>query len=185
MLLGNMFQFTDSDMDMYDKCYRDVFGGGLNFSYMSATFFAQFASEILVGALSSNPFRRFISSALDQEAMREGPGEYWNESMAVARFGRPGVNYSTDVKDVVAMMNDSYLKILGLNEWYGTEEGKQEFEMHCLSNKAVCDLKRMVLEFPYLIRRYDYDQDFAGEIMEYAGVVAEQIRRAAEKSGQQ
>ncbi len=47
VLLGNMFQFDDADMQMYDACYRNVFGQGVNFSYMSTTFFAQFATEIL------------------------------------------------------------------------------------------------------------------------------------------
>lgn len=182
VLLGNMVLFAPDDMEMYDACYKKVFGGGLTFSYMSATFFAQFAAEILLGMLSSNPLRRFLVDILDKEAAWDGPNEYWDPSMEKLRFGLPGVDYKDDIKELRGMMDDSYMKILSLNEWYGTDEGKHEFEMYCLSNRAVRDLKRIVLEFPYLIRRYDFDQRFAGEIMEYAGVVAEQVRRAAEEA---
>lgn len=182
ILLGNMFQFDDADMAMYDTCYRSVFGQGVNFSYMSTTFFAQFATEILIAGLTSNPFRRFVIDALTDEAASAG-GEYWDESMETLRFGIAGVDYKQSIQELMAMMNDSYMKILSMNDWYGTPEGKKEFEMHCLSNRAVRDLKRMVLEFPYLIRRFDHDHQFAGEIMEYAGIVAENIRRSAE--GQQ
>ncbi len=182
VLLGNMFQFDDADMQMYDACYRNVFGQGVNFSYMSTTFFAQFATEILIAGLTSNPFRRFVVDALADEAASSG-GPYWDESMNELRFGIPGMDYSQSIRELMAMMNDSYMKILSMNDWYGTADGKKEFEMHCLSNRAVRDLKRMVLEFPYLIRRFDHDHQFAGEIMEYAGIVAENIRRSAE--GQQ
>lgn len=179
VLLGNMFRFDDADMEMYDACYRNVFGQGVNFSYMSTTFFAQFATEILIAGLTSNPFRRFVIDALTDEATSSG-GPYWDESMNELRFGLPGMDYSQSIRELMGMMNDSYMKILSMNDWYGTDDGKKEFEMHCLSNRAVRDLKRMVLEFPYLIRRFDHDHQFAGEIMEYAGIVAENIRRSAE-----
>lgn len=180
VLLGNMFQFDDDDMAKYDECYKRVFRDGITFSYMSATFFAQFAAEILIAGLTSNPFRRFITAALDAEAGREGPTEYWHESMHELRFGLPGVDYTQANGELLQMMNDSYMKILSMNEWYGKPDGQKEFEMFCLSNRAIRDLKRMAAEFPYLIRRYDNDHQFAGEIMEYAGIVAEQIRRSAE-----
>lgn len=179
ILLGNMFTFDDSDMEKYDVCYRAVFGSGVTFSYMSSTFFAQFATEILIAGLTSNPFRRFIIAALDDEAGKDTV-EYWQADMATLRFGLPGVDYRQAMSELMLMMNDSYMKILSLNEWYGTADGKKEFDMHCLSNRAIRDLKRMVLEFPYLLRKYDRDHQFAGEIMEYAGIVAEQIRRSAE-----
>lgn len=179
ILLGNMFTFDDSDMEKYDVCYRAVFGNGVTFSYMSSTFFAQFATEILIAGLTSNPFRRFIIAALDDEAGKDTV-EYWQADMATLRFGLPGVDYRQAMSELMLMMNDSYMKILSLNEWYGTTDGKKEFDMHCLSNRAIRDLKRMVLEFPYLLRKYDHDHQFAGEIMEYAGIVAEQIRRSAE-----
>lgn len=179
ILLGNMFTFDDSDMEKYDVCYRAVFGNGVTFSYMSSTFFAQFATEILIAGLTSNPFRRFIIAALDDEAGKDTV-EYWQADMATLRFGLPGADYRQAMSELMLMMNDSYMKILSLNEWYGTADGKKEFDMHCLSNRAIRDLKRMVLEFPYLLRKYDRDHQFAGEIMEYAGIVAEQIRRSAE-----
>lgn len=179
ILLGNMFTFDDGDMEKYDVCYRAVFGNGVTFSYMSSTFFAQFATEILIAGLTSNPFRRFIIAALDDEAGKDTV-EYWQADMATLRFGLPGVDYRQAMSELMLMMNDSYMKILSLNEWYGTTDGKKEFDMHCLSNRAIRDLKRMVLEFPYLLRKYDRDHQFAGEIMEYAGIVAEQIRRSAE-----
>lgn len=179
ILLGNMFTFDDGDMEKYDVCYRAVFGNGVTFSYMSSTFFAQFATEILIAGLTSNPFRRFIIAALDDEAGKDTV-EYWQADMATLRFGLPGVDYRQAMSELMLMMNDSYMKILSLNEWYGTADGKKEFDMHCLSNRAIRDLKRMVLEFPYLLRKYDRDHQFAGEIMEYAGIVAEQIRRSAE-----
>ena len=179
-LFGNMFQFDEADMQKYDACFRNVFGGGVTFSYMSATFYAQFAGEILVGALASNPFRRFLEAALDEEAAREERGTYWEASMPLKRFGLPDYDYTADMADMTAMMNDSYLKLASLNEWYGTPDGKNEFDMYCLSVKALRGIKRMIVEFPYLIRRFDFDQEFAGQIMEYAGIVAHQIREAAE-----
>lgn len=179
ILLGNMFTFDDGDMEKYDVCYRAVFGNGVTFSYMSSTFFAQFATEILIAGLTSNPFRRFIIAALDDEAGKDTV-EYWQADMTTLRFGLPGVDYRQAMSELMLMMNDSYMKILSLNEWYGTDDGKKEFDTHCLSNRAIRDLKRMVLEFPYLLRKYDRDHQFAGEIMEYAGIVAEQIRRSAE-----
>ncbi len=179
-LFKNMFVFDDEDMKMYDACFANVFGGGMTFSYMTATFYAQFAAEILVGMLSSNPFRRFLTNALDEEAKRSERGKYWHESMAVKRFGLPGVDYTADMEDLKGMMNTSYMKIESLSNWYGTAEGRNEFDLYCLSTKAIRDIKRVVMEFPYLIRRYDFDQQFAGEIMEYAGIVAAQIKEAVE-----
>ncbi len=184
-LFKNMFVFTNEDMQMYDACFSNVFSGGITFSYMTATFYAQFAGEILVGMLSSNPFRRFLTTALDEEAKREGRGKYWHESMATKRFGLPGVDYTADMEDLKSMMNTSYMKIESLSNWYGTDEGRSEFDLYCLSNKAIRDIKRVIMEFPYLIRRYDFDQQFAGEIMEYAGIVAAQIKEAVEGENKQ
>lgn len=178
-LFSNMLKFTDSDMEMYDKCYRNVFGQGMpSFSFMSSTFYAQFAPELLIGILSSNPLRRFIVDALDNEAKYTGEATYWNSTMPERRFGIPGRDYTQDMNDIVFMMQDSYGKISALNKWYGLPEGVEEFEMYCLSHRAVDDIKRIVLEFPYLIRRYDHDRAFAEEIMEYAGIVAVQIQKA-------
>lgn len=184
-LFKNMFVFTNEDMQLYDACFSNVFSGGITFSYMTATFYAQFAGEILVGMLSSNPFRRFLTTALDEEAKREGRGKYWHESMATKRFGLPGVDYTADMEDLKSMMNTSYMKIESLSNWYGTDEGRSEFDLYCLSNKAIRDIKRVIMEFPYLIRRYDFDQQFAGEIMEYAGIVAAQIKEAVEGENKQ
>ena len=121
-LFKNMFVFTNEDMQLYDACFSNVFSGGITFSYMTATFYAQFAGEILVGMLSSNPFRRFLTTALDEEAKREGRGKYWHESMATKRFGLPGVDYTADMEDLKSMMNTSYMKIESLSNWYGTDE---------------------------------------------------------------
>lgn len=176
ILMGNMFQFNDEDMALYDRCYADVFKDGINFSYMSATFYAQFASEILLAALSSNPFRKFVVHAIEEERGRTEPGTYWDESMEGLRFGIEGKDYEADTKELTDMMNVSYVKIMSLNNWYGTKEGKEEFEMYCLSKRAVKDIKSMVCELPYLLRHFDFDAGFAKEIMEYAGIVANQIR---------
>lgn len=182
ILLGNMIRFTDEDMAAYDKCYGDVFSGGVNFSYMASTFFAQFASELLVAALSSNPFRKFIVAALESERLLGAtPAEYWDPSMQESRFGLADRDYSDDTAQILSMMNTSYAKIMALNNWYGTDAGKNEFDMYCLSGRAIRDIKAMVCEFPYLIRHYDRDQQFAGEVMEYAGIVAVQIREIAEE----
>ena len=181
ILLGNMFTFDDDDMANYDKCYSDVFRNGINFSYMSSTFYAQYAAEIMMAALSSNPFRKFIMAAIEAERTRTEPGEYWHPSMSELRLGLPGKDYTRDVSDIVGMMNVSYVKLTSLNEWYGTDDGKEEFEMYCLSGRAVRDIKAMVCELPYLIRHYDWDETFAKEIMEYAGIVAAQIRGIAEE----
>lgn len=179
LLVGNMFQITEDDMAMYDACYADVFKDGVNFSFMSATFFAQFAPELLLAALSSNPFRKFVVQAIEAEKTRSDPGEYWDENMDVLRFGRPDRDYSTDNADILSMMNTSYVKLTALNNWYGKDAGREEFEMYCLSGRAVKDIKAMICQMPYLIRHFDYDKQFAAEIMEYAGIVANQIRDVA------
>ena len=182
-LFSNMFRFGEEDKAAYAVCYKAVFGDGMPpFSYMGATFYAQFAAEILVGMLASNPFRRFIENALTEEAAREVPGEYWEKNMGTLRFGIEGKDYTKDTEALMVMMNESYTKIMALNNWYGTDAGKAEFDMYCLSKKAVRNIKRAIAEFPYLIRRFDYERQFAGEIMEYAGIVAAQIRETASEA---
>lgn len=178
LLVGNMFQITDEDMAGYDACYADVFKNGITFSFMSATFYAQFAAEILVGCLSSNPFRKFLIKAIDLERERTTPGEYWQENMKDLRFGIEGRDYEADISDLLRMMNVSYTKIVGINNWYGTDAGKEEFDMYCLSRKAARDIRTVICQMPYLIRHYDYDVQFAKEIMEYAGIIARQIEQA-------
>lgn len=183
ILFENMFEFDDEDMANYDACYAAVFKKGINFSYMSATFFAQFTAEILVGMLASNPLRKQFIQALDEEKAR-GDAEimYWDESMIDKRFGIPGRDYQEDIKDLYGMMNTTYIKIKSLSDWFGTDEGQKEFEMYCLSRKAKRDIKRIACEFPYLIRKYDHDEKFAKEIMEYAGIVAKQIIQSSESA---
>lgn len=175
-LFGNMFVFNEEDMGQYDACYADVFSRGITTSFMSAVFYAQFSAELVVGLLASNPLRKFIIQELDKEKERpEAEMVYWHESMSEKRFGLSGVDYTQDNADLMAMANASYIKAAALNDWFGTDEGKKEFELYCLSKKAVRDIKRIICEYPYLIRRYDYDKVFANEIMEYAGIVANQI----------
>lgn len=178
-LFGNMFTFTEEDMSAYDACYEDVFSRGITTSFMSAVFYAQFSAELVVGLLASNPLRKYMIQELDKEKERpEDSMKYWHESMEEKRFGREGIDYTQDTQDLMEMANVSYIKAAALNDWFGTENGKKEFEMYCLSKKAVKDIKRIICEYPYLIRRYDYDQTFANEIMEYAGIVANQIADA-------
>lgn len=181
-LFGNMFQFGEEDKATYEVCYQDVFGEGVTFSYMSATFFAQFAAEILIGMLSSNPFRRFVEHELDEEAKVVPGWKYWEPSMEAKRFGLPDKDYTADTEALLGMMNESYVKIMSLNNWFATDAGKEEFAMYCLSKKAVRSIKRAICQFPYLCRRYDHERQFAGEIMEYAGIVAAQIRETAANS---
>ena len=178
-LFGNMFEFDDEDMTNYDPCYEAVFSKGLNLSFMSLVFYAQFSAELLLGMLTSNSFRKYLIGEIDAEKGRAADAmNYWSDSMNENRFGIIGRDYTQDKKDLEAFANDTYLKVAALNEWYGTEDGKKEFDMYCLSKKAVKDIKRIFVEYPYLIRRYDYDQKFATEIMEYAGIVANQIASA-------
>jgi len=178
-LFGNMFEFDDEDMANYDPCYEAVFSKGLNLSFMSLVFYAQFSAELLLGMLTSNSFRKYLIGEIDAEKGRAADAmNYWSDSMNENRFGIIGRDYTQDKKDLEAFANDTYLKVAALNEWYGTEDGKKEFDMYCLSKKAVKDIKRIFVEYPYLIRRYDYDQKFATEIMEYAGIVANQIASA-------
>lgn len=174
-LFGNMFNFEEEDMAVYDECYKAVFSGGNNLSYMSTTFYAQFSAEILVGLLSSNPFRKFLVQELEKEEQRNEPGQYWNKTMPEKRFGIQGVDYKDDVADLLGMMQGSYTKIEALNEWFGTADGQKEFDMYCLSRKAIRDIKKIVCGYPYLVRRYDFEKEFANEIMEYAGIIAQQI----------
>lgn len=175
-LFGNMFTFEPEDMVNYDECYKNVFSEGNNISYMSATFYAQFSAEILVGLLASNPFRKYLVQALDEEKTCKDRS-YWDDDMKTKRFGIAGRDYKQDTADLINMMNGSYVKIESLNEWFGTDDGKKEFDMYCLSRKAIRDIKRIVCEYPYLIRKYDHDKTFAHEIMEYAGIVAHQIEQ--------
>lgn len=183
ILFENMFEFDDADMTNYNECFANVFKKGVNFSFMSVTFYAQFSAELLVGLLASNPLRKQLVQALDDEkAAIETPVEYWDESMNENRFGIVGKDYKNDMKDLYGMMNVSYNKIKSLSDWFGTAEGKKEFEMYCLSRKAKKDIKRIICEYPYLVRKYDHDATFANEIMEYAGIVANQIIQASENS---
>ena len=185
-LFSNMFVFSDDDMSAYDFCYENVFKTGINFSYMSCVFYAQYAAEILVGLLASNPFRKYLIGELDDEANRpDDKRVYWEESMNVKRYGREGIDYSEDTKQIMAMANVSFEKIRALNEWYGTKEGQAEFDNYCLSKKAVKDIKRIICEFPHLMRRYDYDQNFANEIMEYAGIVMVEMMKASGETDNQ
>ncbi len=183
ILFGNMFEFDDADMAGYDACYAEVFKKGINFSYMSATFFAQFSAELLVGMLASSPLRVMLVSALDEEkANINKPLKYWDESMNDKRFGIPGKDYAEDIKDLYRLMNTTYIKIKSLSNWFGTPEGKTEFEMYELSQDVKKDIKRIVCEYPYLIRKYDHDKEFAQEIMEYVGIIAKQIFQANERN---
>ncbi len=181
ILFGNMFEFNDADMAGYDTCYADVFKKGINFSYMSATFFSQFSAELLVGMLASAPLREMLVQALDEEkADINKPFEYWDESMLDKRFGIPCRDYQEDIKDLYGMMNTTYIKIKSLSNWFGTDEGQKEFEMYELSQDAKREIKRIACEYPYLIRKYDHDKRFAQEIMEYASIIAKQILQASE-----
>jgi len=179
-LFGNMFKFEESDMTAYDACYAEVFKKGINFSYMASTFYAQFAAELFVGMLASNPFRKYLVQALDDEKICTD-FTFWEESMNQNRFGIPDRDYKQDKMDIMIMMNDTYTKISELNKWFGTADGRKEFDMYCLSRKAIRDIKRIVCEFPYLIRKYDHDETFAKEIMEYAGIVEKKIIQTAGK----
>lgn len=184
-LLGNMFVFNDEDMAQYDNCYADVFSKGVTFSYMSSVFFAQFSTEFLIGLLSSNPLREYVIKELDNEKTRtKDDMTYWHKSMPTHRFGTPHVGYVDDTMDVMNMVDASYIKISSMNEWFGTEEGKKEFENYCLSKEDVRDIKRVVCEYPYLIRRYDYSEVFANEIMEYVGIIVRQIADANPKESE-
>lgn len=183
ILLGNMFEFDDADMAGYDTCFADVFKKGINFSYMSATFFAQFSAELLVGMLASAPLRKMLVQALDEEkADISKPFEYWDESMYDKRFGIVGKDYAEDIKELYSLMNTSYIKIISLNHWFSTPDGKAEFEMYELSQDSKRDIKRIACEYPYLIRKYDHDKKFAQEIMEYAGIIAKQILQVSESN---
>lgn len=172
--MGNIMTFVPEDMEAYEKCYADVFHDGMNFSYMSMVFYANYSAEILLAMLTSNPFRKFLIEALDAEEKRTN-GDYWNDTMRTKRFGIPNPNADRDKAELMIIANDTFTKISSLNQWFGTEDGKKEFDMYCLSRKALRDMKRIVCEYPYLIRKYDYDRGFANEIMEYAGIVANQI----------
>ena len=179
-LFGNMMTFSDDDMIQYDSCYEDVFKSGINYSFMSCVFFAQYSAEILMGMLASNPFRKYLITCLDDEANYDASElKYWHESMNEKRFGIEGYNYDKDKVDIMAMANDTFIKISALNDWFGTDEGSKEFDMYCLSKKAVRDIKRIICEYPYLMRKYDHDQYFANEIMDYASIVMREIAAAA------
>lgn len=174
-IFGNMMTFEDEDMTQYEACYADVFSEGVNLSYMGLIFYANYSAEIMLALLTSNPFRKFLIEELDKEKARTG-GDYWNDSMRVKRFGIENPNLDQDKAEIMIIANDTYIKISALNKWFGTDEGKKEFDMYCLSKKAIRDMKRIICEYPYLIRRYDFDRTFANEIMEYAGIVATQIK---------
>lgn len=180
ILFENIFVFDGADMACHDACYYDIFRKGVQFSFMSATFYAQFAPELLLGLFSSDPFRKFMAQAIDEEkAVANEPVEFWDETMKENRFGIVGRDYTNDIKDLNGMMNVSYNKIKSLGTWFGTPEGKKEFEEYNLSCDDKTVIKRIICELPYLFRKYDHDEAFAKEIMEYAGIVANQLKQAA------
>ena len=181
ILFENMFVFDDGDMEHSDTCFYDVFKKGVQFSFMSATFYAQFAAELLIGLLASDPLRKLMAQAIDEEkAAINEPVEYWNETMKENRFGIIGRDYKNDIKSLNDMMNTSYNKIKSLGTWFGTPEGKKEFEdSYPLTPEDMTVIKRIICEFPYLFRKYDHDEAFAKEVTEYAGIVANQIKQTA------
>lgn len=180
ILFENMFVFDDADMACLDTCYYDIFKRGVQFSFMSATFYAQFAAELLVGLLASAPLRRRMAQDIDEEkAVVNEPVEFWDETMKENRFGIVGRDYTKDIEDLKGMMNVSYGKIKSLSTWFGTPEGKKEFEQYNLTSDDMTAIKRIICEFPYLFRKYDHDEAFANEIMEHAGIVANQIQQTA------
>ena len=180
-LFGNMFRFEAEDMKNYETCYAEVFRNGTNFSFMSSVFFAQFSTEILLGLLASEPFRKYVIEQLDEEKECHGICEYWHENMRTSRFGLKNHDYTRDNENLMNMMNGTYIRIQSLNEWYGTDEGKSAFESYKLSVDSKNDIKRITCEYPYLIRRFDHDKRFANEIMEHAGCISETLRQKTHK----
>lgn len=181
-LLGNVMVFDDSDMEQYERCYADVFSDGVNLTYMGLIFFSSYSAEILLAMLTSNPFRKFVIEHLDEEKKREsGSGTYWDPDMNEKRFGVENESADKDKHEILLVANDTFTKIYELNKWFSTEDGKKELDMYCLSNKAIRDMKRIICEYPYLIRRFDFNAAFANEIMEYAGIVHRQIVQVNDK----
>ncbi len=107
ILFRNMFEFDDADMAGYDACYADAFRQGVNFSYMSTTFYAQFAAELFIGMMASSELLERLVKALDEEKADIGnPVVYWDESMNTMCFGIPGKDYEEDIKDLNADVCD-------------------------------------------------------------------------------
>ena len=152
-MFGNVLTFKPEDMQTYPACYDNVFKDGINFSFLSSVFFAEFSAELFIVILASAPIRKFLIESLDKEACySSSETEYWNKTMEKNRFGIPGRDYTKDINDISNMMNATYIKISSLNDWYGTAEGKEELSLYGLTDEVKSDIKRIICEYPYLIK---------------------------------
>ncbi len=181
MLFKNVFVFDDEDMEGYDKCFFDVFRKGVNLSYYTSSFYAQYTGELYVGMLISKKFRKKLVEAINHEkAHIDEPVVYWEKNMSTKRFGIPGKDYTGYTKTIMNMINTSYCKIAGLSEYFGTPEGKKDFESYSLTPEDVADMKCIIMQFPYLLRKSDHDKDFMKYVMKTAGDVVKEIMKGVE-----
>ncbi|MBR1854608.1 MAG: hypothetical protein IJ794_15940 [Lachnospiraceae bacterium] len=180
-LLSNILEFKDEDTKLYDDAFADVFSDGINFSYMSAIFFAQYSAELLIAMICSNTLCEWLVAEIEEEKHRgKEDMHYWEESMNEYRFGLPDLDYADDSTEIMFIAMDTYSKIEAINRWYGTDGGRKELEAfrstgRCMSSQSIRDMVKIVCEYPYLIRRYDFDKEFACDIMEYAGIIEKKI----------
>ncbi len=182
-LVGNIVTINDKDMALYESAFKEVFADGVKLSFMSMVFYATYTPELLIGLLEAGQFRDWLREAVEEEKHigANNDYEYWEPSMDTERYGIKGKDVSNCTINIRELAKASYSKIAAANEWYGTPEGKEELGEYDLSERDIMDIKTIILGYPYLMRRYDYNEGFAKDIMEYTRIICKQICDDTEK----
>ena len=186
LLVGNVINFTDDDMLLFDTALVET-SENQNFtmSYMSIIFYSQFIIEIYVGSLVSKKMRTLILNDLEDEVKyKSGERPYWHDDMKVNHMGRTDLSEEKLQKDLNQILNvaeQAYVRMAALNDWYATDEGKEKLDEYCLTNRAIKEVKLILLQLPYLMRRFDRDKNFAALMSKMVSEVALGIGRNPEE----
>ena len=186
-IFGNVLTFTEDDMPLFDTALLET-SENENFamSYMSVIFYSQFIIETYVGSLVSKKMRKIILEQLDDEVKHQsGDRPYWHENMQTDHLGRtdlPAEQLESDLKQILLVAEQAYVRLAALNDWYASPEGKEKLDEYCLTNRAIREVKQILLQLPYLMRRFDRDKDFALLMSKMVSEVAMGIGRNPEES---
>ena len=186
VLFGNVLTFTEDDMPLFDAALLETSENeSFTMSYMSIIFYSQFIIETYVGSLVSKKMRKIILENLDDEIThKSGDRPYWHEDMETSRLGRTDISpeeLENDLKQILMVAEQAYVRLAALNDWYATDEGKGKLDEYCLTNKALREVKLIILQLPYLMRRFDRDKDFALIMSKMVSEVAMGIGRDPEQ----
>lgn len=185
-LLGNVLSFTEDDMTLFDTALVETSENeNFTMSYMSIIFYSQFIVETYVGSLVSKKMRSILLEELEDEIKHvSGDRPYWHDDMKKNHMGRTDISeeqLTNDIQQILGVAEQAYVRMAALNEWYGTEAGVQKLEEYCLTNKAIKEVKLIILQLPYLMRRFDRDKNFAALMSKMVSEIALGIGRKPEE----